>query len=195
MDDPNGVSSSAWAKWSRGWTSEENRHGDLLNRYLYLTGRVDMRAIEVSEKKPMAMSDTQAPPLPRHIQAKGGHSCFYPDRRERLRHGWRCWVLVCVWQVTIQHLITNGFDPKAKKDPYKGLVYTSFQVGRDGGPNQTDAVVQQARHAWHIRSRGHDCDSPLETRCLALCVHRREQPRSRTRTWLTSPTRPVRGDR
>ncbi len=31
---------------ARGWTAEENRHGDLLNAYLRLTGRVDMRAIE-----------------------------------------------------------------------------------------------------------------------------------------------------
>ena len=46
VDDPTGTSSSAWCKWTRGWTSEENRHGDLLNRYLYLTGRVDMRAVE-----------------------------------------------------------------------------------------------------------------------------------------------------
>jgi len=30
----------------RGWTAEENRHGDLLNAYLRLTGRVDMRAVE-----------------------------------------------------------------------------------------------------------------------------------------------------
>ena len=74
-DDPTGVTDSAWAKWSRGWTSEENRHGDLLNKYLYLTGRCDMRKIEV----------------------------------------------------TIQHLITKGFNPKAQKDPYKGFVYTSFQ--------------------------------------------------------------------
>jgi len=29
-----------------GWTAEENRHGDLLNAYLRLTGRVHMRAIE-----------------------------------------------------------------------------------------------------------------------------------------------------
>jgi acyl-[acyl-carrier-protein] desaturase len=36
------------ARWSRGWTAEENRHGDLLNKYLYLTGRVDMRAVETS---------------------------------------------------------------------------------------------------------------------------------------------------
>jgi len=74
-DDPTGDSDSPWAKWSRGWTSEENRHGDLLNKYLYLTGKCDMRAIEV----------------------------------------------------TIQHLITSGFNPDAQKDPYRGFVYTSFQ--------------------------------------------------------------------
>jgi acyl-[acyl-carrier-protein] desaturase len=74
-DDPTGTTDSAWAKWSRGWTSEENRHGDLLNKYLYLGGRCDMRNIEV----------------------------------------------------TIQHLITSGFNPGAQKDPYRGFVYTSFQ--------------------------------------------------------------------
>ena len=37
-----------WMKWTRHWTGEENRHGDLLNKYLYLTGRVNMRAMEVS---------------------------------------------------------------------------------------------------------------------------------------------------
>lgn len=74
-DDPTGTTDTPWARWSRGWTSEENRHGDLLNKYLYLTGRTDMRSIEV----------------------------------------------------TIQHLITNGFNPEARKDPYRGFVYTSFQ--------------------------------------------------------------------
>eukprot|EP01082_Thalassiosira_pseudonana_P009418 g8366.t1 g8366 contig29:357108-358502(-) len=74
-DDPIGTTESAWARWSRGWTSEENRHGDLLNKYLYLSGKCDMRSIEV----------------------------------------------------TIQHLITNGFNPGARKDPYRGFLYTSFQ--------------------------------------------------------------------
>jgi acyl-[acyl-carrier-protein] desaturase len=37
-----------WMKWTRQWTAEENRHGDLLNKYLYLSGRVDMRMMEVS---------------------------------------------------------------------------------------------------------------------------------------------------
>ncbi|MFC5272201.1 acyl-ACP desaturase [Adhaeribacter terreus] len=42
--DPN----SGWMKWIRAWTAEENRHGDLLNRYLYLSGRVNMREMEAS---------------------------------------------------------------------------------------------------------------------------------------------------
>jgi acyl-[acyl-carrier-protein] desaturase len=74
-DDPIGTTDSPWARWSRGWTSEENRHGDLLNKYLYLSGKCDMRSIEV----------------------------------------------------TIQHLITSGFNPGARKDPYRGFLYTSFQ--------------------------------------------------------------------
>ncbi|NDU97673.1 acyl-ACP desaturase [Spirosoma terrae] len=37
-----------WTRWIRSWTAEENRHGDLLNKFLYLSGRVNMRAMEVS---------------------------------------------------------------------------------------------------------------------------------------------------
>lgn len=39
---------TGWSKWVRAWTAEENRHGDLLNKYLYLSGRVNMREMEVS---------------------------------------------------------------------------------------------------------------------------------------------------
>lgn len=40
------LSPSGWVRWSKSWTAEENRHGDLLNKYLYMTGRVDMKAVE-----------------------------------------------------------------------------------------------------------------------------------------------------
>ncbi len=73
--DERGDSDEPWARWMRGWTAEENRHGDLLNAYLRLTGRVDMRAVEI----------------------------------------------------TTQHLIAAGFNPRGYPDPYAGLVYTSFQ--------------------------------------------------------------------
>ena len=75
LTDETGASDDPWARWTRGWTAEENRHGELLSRYLYLSGRVDMRAVEL----------------------------------------------------TTQHLIGNGFDPKTANDPYNGLIYTSFQ--------------------------------------------------------------------
>ncbi len=40
------LSPRGWVRWSKTWTAEENRHGDLLNKYLYMTGRVDMKAVE-----------------------------------------------------------------------------------------------------------------------------------------------------
>ncbi|CAN6174928.1 unnamed protein product [Urochloa humidicola] len=45
-NDVTGCDGHAWARWLRGWAAEENRHGDLLNRYLYLCGRVDMAQVE-----------------------------------------------------------------------------------------------------------------------------------------------------
>ncbi|XVE95631.1 hypothetical protein REPUB_Repub02eG0114900 [Reevesia pubescens] len=44
--DETGAGFSPWAMWTRAWTAEENRHGDLLRTYLYLSGRVDMLMIE-----------------------------------------------------------------------------------------------------------------------------------------------------
>ena len=74
-DDSTGTSDAPWARWMRGWTAEENRHGDLLNAFLRLTGRLDMRSVEV----------------------------------------------------TIQHLLRDGFNPRAFPNLYAGLVYTAFQ--------------------------------------------------------------------
>lgn len=39
---------NGWSKWVRFWTGEENRHGDVLNKYLYLSGRVNMREVEIT---------------------------------------------------------------------------------------------------------------------------------------------------
>lgn len=42
------VEANGWSKWIRQWTGEENRHGDLLSKYLYLSGRVNMREVEMT---------------------------------------------------------------------------------------------------------------------------------------------------
>ena len=75
LTDSTGVSERPWGKWMRGWTAEENRHGDALRTYLYLSGRLDMRVVEV----------------------------------------------------TIQHLLRNGFNLGSDSDPYRSIVYASFQ--------------------------------------------------------------------
>nr|WP_320058670.1 acyl-ACP desaturase [uncultured Bacteroides sp.] len=46
IDNVDGEARNGWSKWIRHWTGEENRHGDLLNKYLYLSGRVNMKEIE-----------------------------------------------------------------------------------------------------------------------------------------------------
>ncbi len=48
VDGVDAVSANPWSKWIASWTAEENRHGDLLNRFLYLSGRVNMREIETT---------------------------------------------------------------------------------------------------------------------------------------------------
>ena len=35
VKDRTGADESAWAIWTRKWTAEENRHGDLMNKYLW----------------------------------------------------------------------------------------------------------------------------------------------------------------
>ncbi|MBC7785694.1 MAG: acyl-ACP desaturase, partial [Burkholderiales bacterium] len=46
--DHTGTGTDPWAIWMRGWIAEENRHGDLLNAFLRLTGRVDMKSVELT---------------------------------------------------------------------------------------------------------------------------------------------------
>lgn len=104
-NDQTGTSDAPWARWLRGWTAEENRHGDLLNAYLRLTGRVDMRAVEI----------------------------------------------------TIHHLLNNGFNPNANPNLYGGLVYTAFQ--------ERATKISHANVARLAAARG---DANLNRICLKI---------------------------
>ena len=43
-----GADGSPWARWSCGWTAEEDRHGNVLRDYLTYTGRTDMVEVDRS---------------------------------------------------------------------------------------------------------------------------------------------------
>lgn len=75
ISDETGTDNTPWARWTRGWTAEENRHGDVIDIYMRLSGRFNMLMVER----------------------------------------------------TTQNLIRSGFDPNIGQDPYKGLIYVSFQ--------------------------------------------------------------------
>ncbi len=46
VEGVNEEAKNGWSKWVKNWTGEENRHGDVLNKYLYLSGRINMREVE-----------------------------------------------------------------------------------------------------------------------------------------------------
>lgn len=46
--DQHSENKNGWSKWVRHWTAEENRHGDVLNKYLYLSGRINMKEVEIT---------------------------------------------------------------------------------------------------------------------------------------------------
>src|SRR6478735_8221378 len=82
--DNEGTVLMPWARWLRGWTAEENRHGDLLNAYLRLTGRVHMRAVERTIHGLVANgfnSQSQADPYSLLVYTA------FQERATRLSHG------------------------------------------------------------------------------------------------------------
>lgn len=128
VDDPTGTSESAWCKWTRGWTSEENRCVLCfleLALCMVVGCLVDVGWVGVArpESNVESVSQSLIPPdhePPNHPITRHGdllNRYLYLTGRVDMRS----------IEVTIQHLITNGFNPKIKKDPYKGFIYTSFQ--------------------------------------------------------------------
>jgi acyl-[acyl-carrier-protein] desaturase len=84
VQDREGTSPAPWARWLRGWTAEENRHGDLLNGYLRLSGRVDMRAVERSVQTLIANGfDSGCGGDPYHLLVYTS----FQERATRVSHG------------------------------------------------------------------------------------------------------------
>lgn len=46
ISDETGTDNTPWARWTRAWTAEENRHGDVIDIYMRLSGRFNMLKVE-----------------------------------------------------------------------------------------------------------------------------------------------------
>eukprot|EP00253_Pinus_taeda_P004167 PITA_04167 len=109
--DETGASPTSWAIWTRMWTAEENRHGDLLHKYLYLSGRVDMRQIEKTIQYLIGFGMVQclniADILSKYIImfSMGGNK---------------------MWD-SILFVYRAGHIARIENSPYLGFLYTSFQ--------------------------------------------------------------------
>src|SRR5687768_6621189 len=44
--DKTGAEDKPWPKWVRGWTSEENRHDNVLDNWMRLCGRLNMHSVD-----------------------------------------------------------------------------------------------------------------------------------------------------
>ncbi|PUZ39603.1 hypothetical protein GQ55_9G338200 [Panicum hallii var. hallii] len=82
--DTTGADATAWARWIRGWSAEENRHGDVLNRYMHLSGRFDMREVERTVQRLIRDGMTvHAPASPFH----GFAYVAFQERATAIAHG------------------------------------------------------------------------------------------------------------
>ena len=105
--DETGASACPWAVWTRAWTAEENRHGDILGKYMYLSGRVDMRMVEKTVQ---------------YLIGSG-----------MVRVAIICSPLHCIVHslilipMAVFSFLNYIQDPGTENNPYLGFVYTSFQ--------------------------------------------------------------------
>jgi len=98
--DETGASKTPWATWTREWTAEENRHGDVMNKYMYLTGRVNMKSIEVTIQN---LIGSGMDPKTENNPYLGFVYTSFQERATKISHG-----------NTARHALEHGDDVLAK---------------------------------------------------------------------------------
>ncbi len=128
--DETGDSVNPWAKWSRAWTSEENRHGDLLNRYLYVTGRVNMRAVETSIQHLIRNGFN-----PQHTNDPYNGLVYtsFQERATRLSHGQVARLTRAAGEPALGKICnTIAADEARHEDAYKSFMSRVFEIDPAG---------------------------------------------------------------
>nr|AGF90968.1 chloroplast stearoyl-ACP-desaturase [Chlamydomonas sp. ICE-L] len=128
--DETGAAKTAWGIWTRAWTAEENRHGDIMNKYMYLTGRMNMRAVEVTIQN---LIGSGMDPKTENNPYLGFIYTSFQERATKISHG-----------NTARHALEHGDDILAKicgsiasdearhEQAYQKIVDKLFELDPDG---------------------------------------------------------------
>jgi acyl-[acyl-carrier-protein] desaturase len=128
--DANGDGQNAWNRWSRIWTSEENRHGDLLNRYLYLTGRVDMRCVEKTIQH--LISEGMRPMIDQDPY-KGFIYTSFQERATKISHGNVAYIAGKEGDARLQKICgIIAADEGRHERGYQAIVEKCFEIDPNG---------------------------------------------------------------
>ncbi|VAI33050.1 unnamed protein product [Triticum turgidum subsp. durum] len=155
--DDTGCSDLPWARWIRGWTAEENRHGDLLNRYLYLSGRVDMRQVERTVHHLLRNGmQMLRPSSPYHnivygsFQERATFISHTHTAKHAARHGDRCLAKICG---------VVAADEKRHETAYTKAAAKLFELDPDGMVRALAAVLRdKITMPGKIMTDGRDAD-------------------------------------
>ncbi|KAK3118853.1 hypothetical protein QOZ80_9BG0709480 [Eleusine coracana subsp. coracana] len=140
--DATGADGSAWARWIRGWSAEENRHGDVLNRYMHLCGRFDMREVERTVQRLIRSGfAVPAPASPFH----GFVYVAFQERATAIAHGNTARLVGAVGDQALARICgTVAGDEKRHEAAYTRVMGKLFEA-------DTDAAVRAM--AYMMRRR------------------------------------------
>ncbi|KAK8519458.1 hypothetical protein V6N13_133381 [Hibiscus sabdariffa] len=128
--DETGASLTSWAIWTRAWTAEENRHGDLLNKYLYLSGRVDMRQIE---KTIQYLIGSGMDPRTENNPYLGFIYTSFQERATFISHGNTARLAKEHGDINLAQICGNiASDEKRHEAAYTKIVEKLFEIDPDG---------------------------------------------------------------
>uniref|UniRef100_E3VPY6 Acyl-[acyl-carrier-protein] desaturase n=1 Tax=Phaseolus lunatus TaxID=3884 RepID=E3VPY6_PHALU len=153
--DETGASLTSWAVWTRAWTAEENRHGDLLNKYLYLSGRVDMRQIE---KTIQYLIGSGMDPRTENSPYLGFIYTSFQERATFISHGNTARLAKEHGDIKLAQICGMiASDEKRHETAYTKIVEKLFEVDPDGTVMAfADMMRKKIAMPAHLMYDGHD---------------------------------------
>ncbi|XWS09434.1 hypothetical protein CRYUN_Cryun40dG0084200 [Craigia yunnanensis] len=153
--DETGASPSPWAVWTRAWTAEENRHTDLLNKYLYLCGRVDMRQIE---KTIQYLIGSGMDPGTENSPYLGFIYATFQERATFISHGNTARLAKEHGDIKLAHLCGSiASDEKRHETAYTKIIAKLFEIDPDGAVlSFADMMRKKISMPAHLMYDGQD---------------------------------------